>query len=717
MAPKKRNISKSKTNEKTPKKPKTETKPKKNETKEETISSINEVSDNENNGLRRSKRVSIVKKPIENKSKYFVDSEDDGIESDESIANDDDFKPEVKVKESIVNPKKALKIESDSSSDGEEDWEEVVNNDNQELDDYKPDIPSEGVQITLNESEVKKKKKCADINDLIRQRINRHLKEMHSNKHKTSLLLLISRAFYLNNCVNNDLIQSISLSITINEKTLKGPKKLSLDFLKKSIDWFKDNFKLKFSKKQTNEWMSQSLIRCLGERVAQNGCELNLTFLSLFRSINKKYITRLCYALNPIDLKSVDLILSQKQKETMNSSKKKSSKDKKSPKVSKPKKRKVVSSDSESESIEENVKTFDEKVLDVWLEIFVESERKWISLDLSNHLVDKPIDIASKSLPQLSYVIAIDSDGYMREVTQRYTTDWMSPSMKKRRIDENWWTQTLEPFQRKNKSLAEKAEDSEFEEKISSTPLPTKISEFKNHPLYVLKKDLLKFQGIYPSDAPPLGFIRGEPIYARECVQLLRSRETWLRFARTVRVGETAYKLVKSRPKWDKYSKTWKRDLPLELFGEWQTEPYDPPEAKDGKVPRNGYGNVDLFHESMIPKGCVHLRLPGLIRIANKLKIDCSPAIVGFDNNNGGLGSHPVMDGFIVCKEFEEVLIAAWEEEQVNAAKREHEKKEKRVYDNWRKLIKGLLIREKVKKKYKTESEDDNEDTDIESDN
>lgn len=32
--------------------------------------------------------------------------------------------------------------------------------------------------------------------------------------------------------------------------------------------------------------------------------------------------------------------------------------------------------------------------------------------------------------------------------------------------------------------------------------------------------------------------------------------------------------------------------------------------------------------------------------------------------------------------------------------KREQEKIEKRVYDNWRKLIKGLLIREKLKKKY-----------------
>lgn len=47
---------------------------------------------------------------------------------------------------------------------------------------------------------------------------------------------------------------------------------------------------------------------------------------------------------------------------------------------------------------------------------------------------------------------------------------------------------------------------------------------------------------------------------------------------------------------------------PLELFGYWQTEPYDPPTATNGQVPRNCYGNVDLFKPCMLPKGTVHLK-------------------------------------------------------------------------------------------------------------
>ena len=48
-------------------------------------------------------------------------------------------------------------------------------------------------------------------------------------------------------------------------------------------------------------------------------------------------------------------------------------------------------------------------------------------------------------------------------------------------------------------------------------------------------------------------------------------------------------------------------DKPLEVFGRWQTAEYVPPRAVGGKVPRNDYGNVELFKPSMLPGGTVHL--------------------------------------------------------------------------------------------------------------
>jgi xeroderma pigmentosum group C-complementing protein len=160
------------------------------------------------------------------------------------------------------------------------------------------------------------------------------------------------------------------------------------------------------------------------------------------------------------------------------------------------------------------------------------------------------------------------------------------------------------------------------------------------------------------------------------------------------------YKVVKARPKYDKMTSTTIKDRPLELFGEWQVEDYIPPPAQDGKVPRNEYGNVELFLPKMLPKGTVHLREPGLFRIAKKLNIDCAPALVGFDFHSGG--SHPTYDGHVVCEEFKDLLLDAWREDYEEARKREEAKRVKRVRGNWKKLIRMVIVRRRLEKKYDT---------------
>ncbi|RVE70243.1 hypothetical protein OJAV_G00062990 [Oryzias javanicus] len=57
-------------------------------------------------------------------------------------------------------------------------------------------------------------------------------------------------------------------------------------------------------------------------------------------------------------------------------------------------------------------------------------------------------------------------------------------------------------------------------------------------------------------------------------------------------------------------------------------------------------------------------------------------------------------DGYIVCEEDEEILRAAWVEDQEIQKKKEKEKKEKRAVANWTLLVKGLLIRERLRQRY-----------------
>ena len=90
---------------------------------------------------------------------------------------------------------------------------------------------------------------------------------------------------------------------------------------------------------------------------------------------------------------------------------------------------------------------------------------------------------------------------------------------------------------------------------------------------------------------------------------------------------------------------------------------FEAPPAVDGMVPRNEYGNVELFKPWMLPPGTVHVQetIPKYlircwIRIQDWIShsrfrrtgIDAAPAMIGWDFSGGGC--HPVFDGLVVCQ-------------------------------------------------------------------
>ncbi|TDH10824.1 hypothetical protein EPR50_G00079100 [Perca flavescens] len=335
---------------------------------------------------------------------------------------------------------------------------------------------------------------------------------------------------------------------------------------------------------------------------------------------------------------------------------------------------------------------------DEWLEVYLEKTSSWVCVDVE-HGVEMPHLCSQNATAPVTYVVSVDGDGFVKDLGRKYDPTWLTSS-RKRRVDEDWWEEMLEPFLGPEDERDRK-EDKELQNKLLNKPLPISIVEYKNHPLYALKRHLLKYEAIYPSTATVLGYCRGEQVYSRDCVHTLHSRDTWLKEARTVRLGEEPYKMVKgfsNRSRKARMATEQKDANDLALFGEWQTEEYQPPIAVDGKVPRNDYGNVYLFKPCMLPVGCVHLKLPNLNRVARKLNMDAAPAVTGFDFHGGY--SHAVTDGYIVCEEHEEILRAAWGEEQQIQKQKEKEKKEKRVISNWTLLVKGLLIRERLKQRY-----------------
>lgn len=332
---------------------------------------------------------------------------------------------------------------------------------------------------------------------------------------------------------------------------------------------------------------------------------------------------------------------------------------------------------------------------DMWIEFYSEENKRWITLDLTSGKMDCPEYIARHATSPISYIFGFDNDNHIKDVTSRYVPHW-NTVCRKLRVDQKWLNVALKPFLAE-KTECEQLEDIELNKIHIDKPLPTTITECKNHPLYVLKRHLLKFEAIYPPEPAALGFVRGEAIYARECVFILHTREKWYKQGRVVKPFETAYKMVKCW-KFDKLKNEWLANQPCEIFGIWQTEEYDPPTAENGKVPRNEYGNVELFTPKMLPKKTIHLQLPGLNKVCRRLGIDCAPALTGFDKAR--MRMIPIYDGFVVCEEFGNQVVEEWYKEMEEEERKEQEKYEKRVYGNWKKLIKGLFVRRKLQNKY-----------------
>lgn len=81
--------------------------------------------------------------------------------------------------------------------------------------------------------------------------------------------------------------------------------------------------------------------------------------------------------------------------------------------------------------------------------------------------------------------------------------------------------------------------------------------------------------------------------------------------------------------------------------------------------------------------------------------------MVGFDFHSGY--THPVYEGYVVCKEFAELVTDEWVKDTEEAEKRQQEKFQERVYGNWKRLIKGLFIRKRLQLRYNFEGEEEEE--------
>lgn len=130
------------------------------------------------------------------------------------------------------------------------------------------------------------------------------------------------------------------------------------------------------------------------------------------------------------------------------------------------------------------------------------------------------------------------------------------------------------------------------------------------------------------------------------------------------------------------------------LYAAYQTVAYSAPPVVHGRIPKNIYGNLDIYVPSMVPPGGTHIPHPETARAARILGIDYADAVTGFAFK--GRHGTAVVTGAVVasvCREAVEDVIRGLEDE---ATQQEEVRRSLEALKMWRRFLKGLRIRARI---------------------
>ena len=130
------------------------------------------------------------------------------------------------------------------------------------------------------------------------------------------------------------------------------------------------------------------------------------------------------------------------------------------------------------------------------------------------------------------------------------------------------------------------------------------------------------------------------------------------------------------------------------LYAPHQTSLYIAPPVINGQIPKNVYGNLDIYVPSMVPPGGAHIPHPETARAARIVGVDYADAVTGFSFK--GRHGTAITSGAVVAAEYREaveIIIEAFEDERSQA---EAEKRSLVALRTWKTFLAGLRIRKRI---------------------
>lgn len=349
-----------------------------------------------------------------------------------------------------------------------------------------------------------------------------------------------------------------------------------------------------------------------------------------------------------------------------------------------------------------------------WVEAFNEASQKWVAVDpIVTHTIDKPTKIeppASYNLNQLAYAIAYEDDGSARDVTRRYAKAYNAKTRRHRveaAIDgTRWWKRVMRVFRRQCGILdRDQVEDVELAQKEAREGLPANVLDFKDHPYYALERHLKRHEVIHPKrevgkvNAGTAAKPKMGPVYRRRDVLSCKSADKWYRSGREIKAGEQPLKHVPARvrrqtsPGPDKAIPD--RAATTGLYAPYQTQLYVPPPVQHGRIPKNMYGNLDIYVPSMVPAGGVHIRHALTQQAARLLRIDYADAVTRFQFK--GRHGTAIVEGAVVAEQYADAVHATIDGMEFDGLEDESRARSLRALKTWKRFLTGLRISERVR--------------------
>lgn len=361
-----------------------------------------------------------------------------------------------------------------------------------------------------------------------------------------------------------------------------------------------------------------------------------------------------------------------------------------------------------------------------WVEVLDVGHQKWQPVDIlvtGTHFRPAKLEPpASDRRNALSYVLAFEEDGAAKDVTRRYAKAYNSKT-RRMRIDgpavpsstegAKWWRKILRRYRHGGPpSTLDQIENVELNAAEAHEPMPRNVADFKDHPIYALERHLRRHEVLIP-EAKVVGTVGAgskgplEKIYRRKDVRVARSVDKWYRMGREINVGAEPMKVLPKR----KLARIKRRgfDEPQEsssdedpvlgidpakgtpIFTFDQTHLYVPPPVVDGRIPKNKFGNLDVYVPSMVPAGGTHIKHPRAGHAAHILGVDYAPALMGFDFK--GRKGTAVYNGVVIPEEAADGVWAVLQGFEDLEAQMEEEKRRRRALLTWRNWLRTLKIR------------------------